>query len=141
MRKVITSLLLILLTSVFAQKYYVYSVSGKVSSSSKNVSPKQVLTESAQVLIDDGARIVLLCEAQKSMLTIKGANKGQLKELVKKASVKPVSEQYLVILMKKSSGTAANRDSHMQSAATSFRDLDSIPVSKTTTKDSIEQKQ
>lgn len=119
--------------SVSAQTYHVYTVSGKVTSTvggkSKNVTPKMTLTATTNLTVADASRIVLINEQAKQMCTIKGAAKGTVKQLLsgKTASVKIVSPQYIAVLMKKSSDNTS-RSAYMQSAATSFRDLDSLLI-------------
>ena len=134
-------ILLVLFTvSASAQTYQVYTVSGKVTTTvggkTKSVTPKMFLTAATTLTIADASRIVLINEQAKQMCTIKGTAKGTVKQLLsgKSATIKTVSPQYIAILMKRSSGTTA-RSTHMQSAATSFRDLDSLALAT----DSISQ--
>ena len=131
-----------------AQAYHVYSVLGKVTTTvggkTKSVTPKMTLTAATTLTVADASRIVLINEQAKQMCTIKGAAKGTVKQLLsgKSATIKTVSPQYIAILMKRSPGTAG-RSSHMQSAATSFRDLDSLGIAEDSVaanKDSIMQK-
>lgn len=136
-------ILLVLFTvSASAQRYQVYTVSGKVTTSvggkTKSVTPKMSLTAATTLTVADASRIVLINELAKQMCTIKGAAKGTVKQLLggKTASVKTVSPQYIAVLMKKSSGNTS-RSAYMQSAATSYRDLDSLFVDD----DSVSHKQ
>jgi hypothetical protein len=131
-----------------AQAYHVYSVLGKVTTTvggkTKSVTPKMTLTAATTLTVADASRIVLINEQAKQMCTIKGAAKGNVKQLLsgKSASIKTVSPQYIAILMKRNPNTAG-RSTHMQSAATSFRDLDSLGIAEdsvSANKDSIMQK-
>lgn len=128
-----------------AQAYHVYSVLGKVTTTvggkTKSVTPKMTLTAATTLTVADASRIVLINEQAKQMCTIKGAAKGNVKQLLsgKSASIKTVSPQYIAILMKRNPNTAG-RSTHMQSAATSFRDLDSLAIAEdsiSANKDSI----
>lgn len=143
MKHILFIILLALFTvTVSAQTYHVYSVLGKVTSTvggtSKNVTPKMTLSAATSLTVADASRIVLINEQAKQMCTIKGAAKGTVKQLLggKTASVKTVSPQYIAVLMKKSSGNTS-RSAYMQSAATSYRDLDSLLVDD----DSVSHKQ
>ena len=141
MKHILFVIMLTLFTvSVSAQTYHVYTVSGKVMSNvggkAKSVTPKMALSAATSLTVADASRIVLINEQAKQMCTIKGAAKGTVKQLLsgKSAIIKTVSPQYIAILMKRSFGTTA-RSTHMQSAATSFRDLDSLAIAT----DSISQ--
>lgn len=130
--------------SVSAQKYYVYSVLGKVTAAGKSITPKMIIGETTNIVIAENSRLVVVNEAKKQMCVIRGVAKGTVKQLLsgKSATIKTVSPQYIAILMKRSPGTAG-RSSHMQSAATSFRDLDSLGIAEDSVaanKDSIMQK-
>lgn len=134
MKHILFIILLALFTvTVSAQTYHVYSVLGKVTftvgGTPKNVTPKMTLSAATSLTVADASRIVLINEQAKQMCTIKGAAKGTVKQLLggKTASVKTVSPQYIAVLMKKSSGNTS-RSAYMQSAATSYRDLDSLLV-------------
>lgn len=126
--------------SISAQTYHVYSVSGKVTSTvggkTKSVTPKMTMSAATSLTLAEESRIVLINEQAKQMCTIKGSAKGTVKQLLsgKSATIKTVSPQYIAILMKRNSGVAG-RSTHMQSAATSFRDLDSLAIAT----DSISQ--
>lgn len=134
MKQLLIIMLLFVSVAAYGQTYYVYSVSGKVTESatgkSKSVTPKMTITDATNLSITDGSRIVLVNEAKKQMCTVRGAAKGTVKQLLagKSASIKTVSPQYIAVLMKKSSGATSNRSAYMQSAATSFRDLDSLLI-------------
>lgn len=143
MKHILFIILLALFTvTASAQTYHVYSVLGKVTSTvggtPKNVTPKMTLSAATSLTVADASRIVLINEQTKQMCTIKGAAKGTVKQLLggKTASVKTVSPQYIAVLMKKSSGNTS-RSAYMQSAATSYRDLDSLLVDD----DSVSHKQ
>lgn len=127
--------------SVSAQKYYVYSVLGKVTAAGKSITPKMIIGETTNIVIAENSRLVVVNEAKKQMCVIRGAAKGNVKQLLsgKSASIKTVSPQYIAILMKRNPNTAG-RSTHMQSAATSFRDLDSLAIAEdsiSANKDSI----
>lgn len=134
MKKLLIIMLLLVSATAYGQTYYVYSVSGKVTENatgkSKSVTPKMTITDVTNLSVADGSRIVLVNEAKKQMYTVRGTAKGTVKQLLagKSASIKTVSPQYIAVLMKKSSGATSNRSSYMQSAATSFRDLDSLLI-------------
>lgn len=134
MRQILFIVMLTLFSvSISAQTYHVYTVSGKVTSTvggkSKNVTPKMTLTAVTNLTVADASRIVLINEQAKQMCTIKGVAKGTVKQLLvgNNASVKTVSPQYIDVLMKKTSGNNS-RSAYMQSAATSFRNLDSLLI-------------
>lgn len=130
--KYLLSIILFLMTAIgiSAQRYHVYSVSGKVTdtNSKKNVLPKQILSDGSKLTLGEGARLVLINEKEKEMYTIKGPTQGTVSVLAygKTTTTKSITPQYMAMILKKSSTNKVNRNTFMQSAATSFREIDSL---------------
>lgn len=119
----------------YAQKYEVYSVTGKVTQvvngKAKRISPKMTLNNASNLTLAANARIIIINHTKKQLCTIKGAAKGSLKVLLAKKGtyIKPVTDEYIAIL-KKSSFSTSKRSTYMQSTATSYRNIDSVPETK-----------
>lgn len=135
MRKLLLLLFLLISMIGYAQKYEVYSVTGKVTQvvngKAKRISPKMTLNNASNLTLAANARIIIINHTKKQLCTIKGAAKGSLKVLLAKKGtyIKPVTDEYIAIL-KKSSFSTSKRSTYMQSTATSYRNIDSVPETK-----------
>lgn len=118
----------------YAQKYNVYSVSGKVTEcvgkNVRNIKPKMVLPAATSINVDEGARIILIDEQNNKLCTIKGKVSGKVADVLKMKgaiTVRSVSPKYVAMLLKRSADSTTNRNAYMQSSATSWReDVDSL---------------
>ena len=116
----------------FAQEYLVYSVNGTVEFKTTNgvqsVKSGMKLTPNHMIAIANNARVVLLCEQNKELVTLTGPIRGKIEEFVAgQASKKQkVSDSYIAFIRNKVLGNDQNSSTYKQSAATSYRDDDSL---------------
>ncbi len=120
-----------------AETYFVYIVSGTIVYKSQGKTDKvvaqQKLDVNTYVELAQDAQMVILDEVTHTLYTIMGAIKGELRNLVKKDNVvaRKVSEQYVSYILKKGQTQEnAKKNTYMQSAATSYRDIDSTLTNK-----------
>lgn len=111
-----------------AQSYQVYSVKGNVKTAKGVVKKGDRIAGNTAVTVAADCRLVLLCEADKKLYTVKVAGKGTLAELVKSSTTtsQTLTDSYLAFVKKKISGEDNTDKNHMQSAGTSYRETDSL---------------
>lgn len=124
---------------VNAQNYLVYTVSGEVTNvSNKNskVAAKQQLSGSTVIRLGNDSRLVLLDENNRQLCTLKTPVEGKIQDIIKKSgnSSRSVSEQYVSYLLKRNTSADSKKNTHMQSTAVSYRDVELLET------DSVEVK-
>lgn len=142
MKKVFYIILLFSILNIakaYAQTYLVYTVSGEVlniSSKKAKVVPKQKLNGAAVIRLGNNSRLVLLDEKNRQLCTLQTPIEGKIQDLIRKSgnSMRSVSKQYVSYLLKKNTSTDNKKNTHMQSTAVSYRDIDIF------TQDSVEIK-
>ena len=136
--------------SCIAQNYQVYSVKGDVKSlNGKNEAPVTIgmqIQANTKVIIPAGGRLVILDEANKKLHTINTSATGTIAELLKKGdvSVQQLTDSYLAYIKSKITNSGGTQDkNYKQSAASSYRDPDSLLLrsifNEDTLKNSIDQ--
>ena len=117
----------------WAQTYQVYAVKGEVTCvQGQNTIPVIVgmaINATVYVSISEGGRLVVLNESQKKLCTIKNATSGPIADLVirKENTVQQLTDSYLAYIKSKMTDDGSPKDrNYRQSAATSYRDPDSI---------------
>lgn len=125
---VVTAVLALLSVLVYGQNYKVYSVTGKVTANGKNVTAQQAVTSKTVLDIAKGSKIILFDESNSKLATLKGAGKGSVGELVKKAgnSEKKISGSYLAFVTEKMVSGGKKGSTYMQSAGTAYRTGDDL---------------
>ena len=125
---VITAVLTLMSVLVYGQNYKVYSVTGKVTANGKDVATQQAVTSKTVLDIAKGGKIILFDESNSKLATLKGAGKGSVAELLKKAgnSEKKISGSYLAFVADKMVSGGKKGSTYMQSAGTAYRNTDDI---------------
>ena len=115
------------ITTVCAQKYIVFRVQGDVVADKNVVASGDVLTSAMNVVIGPAAELMVIDEENNKIVTIKGEAAGLFSGIItaKSNSFKDVTSKYVSYMKQKLSNKGKDKD-YMQSAGTSYRDLDSI---------------
>lgn len=126
---------LFLYSLCYAQDFQVYSSKGEVSVKKGDtvelVGPGMLLKPSSIITIPDGARLVILNEKEKKLLTLKNPTTDQLGNIIKSSEVSSqnLSESYLAFVKQKITDSGNPKDKNFkQTAGTSYRETDSLLV-------------
>lgn len=111
-----------------AQQYKVYSVVGTVKTNGKHIQRGMLIKENCPITISENSKIIVLNENAKEMITLSTPTSGQLKDIIGATpNRKKLSDSYFQYVLKKMTEDDSPRDKNiMQSAATSYRDADSV---------------
>lgn len=136
---IIIMLSIVTFVKVNAQNYLVYTVSGEVTNVSKKnskIEAKQQLSGSTVIRLGNSSRLVLLDEKKRQLCTLKTPVEGKIQDIIKKSgnSSRSVSEQYVSYLLKRNTSADSKKNTHMQSTAVSYRDVELLET------DSVEVK-
>ena len=136
MKHILIYLLLFTASYSFAQNYIVYSVVGNVYFSTNGayttIKKNQVLTSNSYIKIAEGGTLIVLNQDEKKLCTIKTIGEGTITSLLATTGNKSQSltESYFTYIIEKmKSDGKENPNTYMQSAGTSYRDVDSTTIS------------
>lgn len=136
MKHILIYLLLFTASYSFAQNYIVYSVVGNVYFSTNGayttIKKNQVLTSKSCIKIAEGGTLIVLNQEEKKLCTIKVMGEGTIASLLATAGNKSQSltESYFTYIIEKmKSDGKENPNTYMQSAGTSYREVDSTTIS------------
>lgn len=129
-------------TYSYAQQYKVYSVTGNVTVNGKPVVAKQSLTSNSILSISKGGRIILFDSSSNKLTTLKNEGKGNIASHLKIAgnSEKTISGSYLSFIAQKMTSEDKKGRTYMQSAGSSYRDVDSLLLNAIVPNDSVNKK-
>ena len=137
LRRILAALLLgiAIVSAAQAQRYVVFSVTGKVSLSEKgrsvSLTPRRTLTASDRINIGKESCVVLLEEKASKMHSFTTPGQASISQLVERTGTqtKQLSKQYMGYLTKRlfspSSQKLTHPDTYMQAMATSYRSTSS----------------
>ena len=113
-----------------AQQYKVYSVVGQVTANGKQIQRGMLIKGNCPIVIAENSKIIVLDERAKEMITLSSPISGQLKDIIgANSNRKTLSDSYFQYVLKKMTEDDSPRDKNiMQSAATSYRDADSVMI-------------
>lgn len=120
------------LIQCYGQSYQVYSIDGDVKllkgNEESKLVPKKFLSPKDIIVVPENGKIVLFDEKAMKLYTIKQCGKKSIDAHLQAIgnSEKNITTQFLAFLKKKMNG--GNEKEYMQSAATSYRDADSLLI-------------
>ena len=136
MKHILIYLLLFTASYSFAQNYIVYSAIGDVSICTNGqystIEKSQKLTGSSYIKIAEGGSLIVINQDEKKLCTIKTVGEGSITSLLSETGNKTQSltESYFTyIIDKMKSDGKENPNTYMQSAGTTYRDIDSTTIS------------
>ena len=122
-----------------AQQYKVYSVVGTVTVNEQQIQRGMLIKSNCQVSISKNSKIIILDESAKEMITFSSPVSGQLKDLIgSNQNRKKLSNSYFQYILKRMTEGDTPRDKNvMQSAASSYREGDTLVLQTLFPADSI----
>lgn len=135
MKHILIYLLLFTASYSFAQNYIVYSAIGDVSICTNGqyntIEKSQKLTGNSYIKIAEGGYLIVINQDEKKLCTIKTVGEGSITSLLSETGnrTQSLTESYFTyIIDKMKSGGKENPNTYMQSAGTTYRDIDSTTM-------------